>query len=480
MRKIKKLMAMLLTLCMLCMGVFTANVFAAGFNAKVTVSAQGEAAEGIAPMLENSFFQLSGDQGADGSILNAQLSLSGMDLLRLLLQLKEDSLIVSLPQASETSYSISAQRLQELLGEFLNMIQEQSGGTLSLDGIAQQLEGLGGLNVSSDEITAAIAPYMQLLSDFITENTQMEENATVELENLGQTVEGVSLAVCQPTDEALVNLFNALADQMENDENLDKVVNAIADYIRSMSSVFEMADPGSGATADESANSLISSYEEIPGQLREAAASITENGLNGTITLTVANAQDGIVKVRFEAVKDGEETPDMAMGFETCKDETGAARVCLYMDNMGQSMKLLTTNTNSGNQVVGTVSLQIDGAEMLNVVYNWDLSQTSMMMVPYGTCVISFQGMSLSLIVTADGNGGDNHTIQLSGASDMTGGIDSISINLNTSKDAQVEAPSGEIVDISGYSMDELVGLVQELAGNYMNYIGSIFGGSAE
>ena len=100
-----------------------------------------------------------------------------------------------------------------------------------------------------------------------------------------------------------------------------------------------------------------------------------------------------------------------------------------------------------------------------------------MLGIPYGTCVITSQGITLTLMTSDDGEGGNNHMIRLDGIEEMVGeGISAAVLNINTSANAAPEAPSGENIDISGYSMEELQNLGTELIGKYSEFLGSIFG----
>ena len=65
--------------------------------------------------------------------------------------------------------------------------------------------------------------------------------------------------------------------------------------------------------------------------------------------------------------------------------------------------------------------------------------------------------MMLALTVTDDGTGGSSHKLQLTGMEEMTyDALSGIALDLKTSGEADVEAPSGTVLDISSFSFEEL------------------------
>ena len=456
MKRIGKLLAMLLVLCMFCTSAFAGEAAATeGFELKVTASLEGSEAEQAGQFLANSFIKLAAVSG----IFDAQVNFAGMDLLRLLAQTDGDNLTVAMPNVSENSYTISAQRVQELFGEVLEMISGQlEQGGISMD----QLQDLSAPGFDQEEVTAAVAPYMQIFQQFIQENMQAASSA-ITLEKLGRTIENGTLMTVEPDAEAFCGLFTALADQLEK-----------ADGITSSLGAAEQTD---SMELDEAADQLEQGFAQLPSVLRQTVEQIQQNGMGGKLILSIGLEGDNLVLIRLDVTNEGETEPAVCMGMETYTEETGMISVALFSDVDGEAYVLLATASQAGGTVTGTLQVSYNGAQMINVVYNWDLTRQSMLMIPYGTCVVTMQGLTLTLVVSDDGAGGNNHMLRLDGLEAMMGeGISAAVVNVNTSTNAEAEAPSGENIDISGYTLEELTGLAEELAGKYEEFMGSIFG----
>ena len=478
MKRIGKLFAMLLTVCLLFTGLFTQAASAAGsFELTASASLEGEAAASFSQFLQDTFLRLSGKQEADGSLLNLQVRLSGMDLFRLFMQIKDNALFFSLPDLSDKCYSVSAEKVQAAFSDILDQVQDQSGNPFSIEDLQEELGNLSGPTLSNEEYEAAFRPYLDLISKFFTENMRVEENVTAELGTIGKSVEGAQVMVCEPSAEAFTDLFQALGDQMKGDEALQKIVGEWADYLRSLDSVFASYGAASGMSADEMADSLLQAFEELPDSLLEAAGNIRQNGMGGTVTFRIAIKDDALIQARIDAVGDSAASRDMSFGVETVTEDAGLTTFCVFIDNAGQAMQLLGTSKEDGNMATGTGALTLNGQKLVDLIYNWDNSKTSMLMMPYGTCVVSFQGLTLTILVSDDGNGGTNHQFRVSGLEAMMGdGFKAASLNLNTTPNGNAQAPEGEVVDISEYTPEQLIDLFGGLFSQYAELFSSMAG----
>ena len=476
MKRIAKLLAMFLALCMFCTGAFAAETAATGgFQLKVTASLEGSEAEQISQILDSSFIQIAAATLQDKSLLDAQVNFAGMDLFRLLAKIQGDLLTVSIPVASQNTYSITSQRVQELLGGVL----EQVSGALEESGVSMdQLQGLAAPQFNEEELSAAFGPYLNLISQFIQENMQASQS-DITLEAIEKTVSNATVMTIEPDEEDFCNLFTALADQLENDENMEKVIKSFADYLRQIEGMLSAAGPEMTMEAEEFANELEQGFADLPSELRELVQDIQQNGMGGKITLTMALEESDLILIRFD-VTDLESNEKVGtIGFEDYQDESGMLTIALYMNSGDEDYKFVASGTSSAGTVTGNMQVTINGLQMLNVIYNGDLTKQSMLFIPYGTCVITFQGVTLTLVVSDDGTGGNNHMIRVDGLEQIMGeGISAAVLNINTSTAADPQEPTGENIDISAYTMEELQSLAEELVGKYSEFLGGIFGGS--
>ena len=367
MKRIGKLLAILLAVCMLCTSAFAGEAASTGgFALKVSASVEGSAAQEVGQFLDSSFIQLAAASG----LFDAQVSFAGMDLFRLLAQVNGDLLTVAMPNISDNSYTISSQRVQELFGDVI----EQVSGQLEDSGMPlDQLQGIMAPDFDPEELTAAFAPYMEIISQFLQENMRAAESETITLEKLGKTVENASVMYVEPDDEDFVKLFGALADQLENDENLEKVVKGFADYLRQLDGFLSTAGADSEMTGDsmspgEAADALEQGLTQLPGLFREIVEDIQTYGMDAKLTLTIALSGSDPVLIRFDAKRltDGENL--MAAGAEMFQEEDGLASFAMFLDQDGEEYVLAASGGSAGDAVTGTVQFQADGVMVFNIV----------------------------------------------------------------------------------------------------------------
>ena len=475
-----KLLCMLMTALLLAGSMATAGMAAEkGFTVRLEGRVQGsEEAEMVNSLLNDSFIELAGSGREDGGILNFEIRFAGNSLLKTLLQFSEAGLAFSFPNLDEHRYEVSGEGIAELLG---SVFQTQDGQPVS-DILPQFLDGPG---FEAGELEEALAPYVSMIGEHLQNNMKIEPDVQVNLEKLGREAQGM-LAVYEPDAHQLGAFFEQLADQIDGDEKLAGVVEKLADYIRSLgslitdSSYYNMysdiselagaAENGSESeeeymedsrsAADEAADNLTAFFRDLPDVLREAAGSLAqeEEGTSFFRLSLAVPAEEGAVQIplliRFAALEGEEETP--FFDFESVAIESGRDS-CLYFSDGIESVALYHTDTGSAQSKEGTMYVTSSGETLFRAVYNWDLTRRSLLGVPYGTLVVTMNPMMLALTVTDDGTGGSSHKLQLTGMEEMTyDALSGIALDLKTSGEADVEAPSGTVLDISSFSFEEL------------------------
>lgn len=464
----RRLCLLLVSVLLVCSMSASAFAVEKSFTLRLEGRVDGAGAEEVNSILQDSFIRLSG-QGQDGrGNLNLEVNLGGKTLLRILIQIGENKLAFSFPDVDTKRYEISAQRIVELIGS-----QIRTGDGVSLEELAPQM--LTGPGIDEEQLAEALAPYMEILSGHFSNCVTMEENVSIRLEKLGKDTLG-SLLTYEPGAAQLADVFEALADRMENDEILAQAVENLAEYIESLGGLvsvtpFYTEDPEQSAPGEN----FRESFQQFPRALRESADSLRKLDPDMTVLrfrIGVSEEEEAVpvpLLVKAEVFDEGASAPPAAFGFESLKED-GTSQACLYLQADDQDIVLKLENTGSASSSQGNLVLSNSGSSLFSAVYNWDLTKRSLIGAPYGTLVVTAAPMILTLI-TADAKQGETrHRLMITGLEDYSSDeMNGLTLDLITSEQADVEAPSGTVTDISGYDVDQLVelfgGIVEQIAG---------------
>ena len=479
MGKIRNLFACLLSLCLLFAG-FVSGAAAAEvqtqgiLDLKLTASVEGEDAQEINSMLDTAAIDIGvGADEAGDAVVNVKADAAGMSLLRLLLKIgmEDGTLCFALPDVDGNLYSANIPQMVQNLN-----VEEQLGSAFG--NVTEQITSITEYPaITSEEYQQVFGPYIQIIGETASGSMTAEENQEVAFKSLS------GAAVCdvvtiEPTDEDLINLLTALADQADGDEALKNVAAQWADYIRKNGAILQMTGAGGEEVSpDEAADALIQGVDQLPQLLRQGAEYIRTEGLNG-------------VKFRFKAAVTAEGSPRQITAYAGNEEESyelgleylpenGNTAWAVYMEQFEYdetTLYDLKFSGNSGNGsglLSGTLSANVSmGGQKItlgDLTYNWNLNTRSAIMAPYGTAILTvnadYQTLRVILTVGQGAEEGDDHSLYVTGLDSFTGdpSLTGAKINLHTSRQASVEAPSGSPVDISGYTAEQLAELFTEL-----------------
>ena len=480
MGKTSRIFACLLSLCLLFAGFGSGAAAAAEeqtqgvLDLKLTASVEGEDAQEINSVLDTAALDIAvGADAAGDAVINVNADAAGMSLIRLLLRLgmEDGTLSFALPDVDSNLYSANLPQMLQNLN-----VEEQLGSVFG-DAAGQITAVSEYPQIPAEEYQQAFGPYMQIIGETASGCMTAEENQEITFKSLGGT------AVCnvitiEPSDEDLVNLLTALAEQADGDEALKNIASAWADYLRKLGPVYEMT-PNSGEqmSPDEAADALLQFTDQLPELLGQGAEYIRTEGLNGVkFRFRGAVSEEGLPYQLAAYIGNEEESYELGLEYHP---ENGNTAWALYMEQFQYNettMYDLKFSGNSGNGsglVSGTLSANVSmGGQKMTVAdltYNWNMNTPSMIMIPYGTAIFTAntgdQPIRVILTVGQGTEEGDDHTLYITGLNAMTGdsSITGVKINLHSSGQASVEAPSGTPVDISGYTAEQLMELFSEL-----------------
>ena len=470
----KTLTAALLAVCLMFMGIFSGCVTAQEMEdaapefrlgLKLTGSVEGENAGMINRYLENSGIELNIGTKGDKALAGLAAVVAKQDLFSLLLEFGGGKVAFSFPGTDGNRYEFEplklaeSLKLQELLGELLS-----SSGLQALDPAK-----LSGPDITPEEYEKALTPYIQIIAGHVVTKIRSEDTV-IELKNLEEELEG-TVYTYEPDAEEIISLLNDLADQLEKDETLKEMIGKWADYIRSMQGILTITGAGSSdMDAEEAADALEQGFAQLSLNMREFAQTIEESGMEDVVIRFQSSVADRQT-VKFTAFA-GDEYESYEAGFEFLPAENGV-RLCGYITQgdveYPETWRLICSGSSNNAQVNGNLVLENITADTkmtaASVDTHWDLSEASEIGIPYGSFTLGSPAGNLNIQVGGSADGGSDHTIRIYGFGDLTGSDDitGFSLKLHSTKEARLEEPSGEVVDISGLSREEAISFISSL-----------------
>ena len=500
---------------------------------RITASVEGRDAEVIQPMLENGWIDISTGNKAPGTpLLNVTAVLAGMDVFKLLVEGGSRRIAFSLPLSDTVRYEIDAAKLIEVLD-----LESILSGAAGQESVIPSLPASGQPQIEAEEYLDALSPYVEILGTHLSKCTTTKETE-LPFEKLDAAVRG-SLSTCEPDAEILAALMDDLADQMEQDEKMDAIIEKWAAYLREVDALTgvsddtlsyeglsgegsvpedlsaevpasdEMSDeaasggglpslndiaaeeslpisvPSSSETEEESlpidaapfpeaagedpagmADQLEDGWEKLPGQLRDAAKSLREEGM-GDISLTLQwGAASGRQSATLFNLFFGSPSAFYKIGYESTKEGAQSFTDLFFeTEDPMAALELSVNNSRNGKISNGVMTFMAGGSVIGSVSYNWDSSRRSELGAPFGTAMLSFGGATALFLVSENNVDGTDHMLRFSGLDRITGdpSFTGFSLTVNSQKGVSLEKPSGTVQDLSDYSLEELQTLGTEL-----------------
>ena len=279
--------------------------------------------------------------------------------------------------------------------------------------------------LSKDTMTALLKSYFEVVIATATEdNVTVEQNQDIELPYLGETVKGTRY-IFRPTAKDVENMLLRLADALEQDEDLREFVLSLAGN--------NLALVEQALNVEDLDATLQQSLDEAAASLRESAAEIGQESADAGFTWTVGYA-DG----RVEYTKDG-----------------GAYS--------------------------GTVTIKEWGETVLSAEYqDVNPEKCSPLGTAYGSYVFTVRDydteMTVEMTVEKSASGGTDIVMTFTGDDfySMTG-FDGLTLRLySTDKDATIQMPEGDEVDIASMSDDELMELSMLIQSSLMESLSAL------
>ena len=389
----------------------------------------------------------------DAFALDATLQLMGSDVLHGVVALDDGMLTLAMPEITDNRYVLDLKQL----------IYENTG---------IEVTELALPELSKDTMTALLKSYFEVVIATATEdNVTVEKNQEIELPYLGETVKGTRY-VFQPTAKDVENMLLRLADALEQDEDLREFVLSLAGNNLALAEV--------ALNVEDLHATLQQSLDEAAASLRESAAEIGQDVADAGFTWTVGYA-DGRVCYQGLGLAGERDT----YVYESAGKESQGRRDVIYMDYLpeeGEPAALLEVEyTKNGGAYSGTATMKEWGEPILTMEYqDIDPEKLSPLGSAYGSYTFTVYDygteMTVEMNVEKSAGGGTDHVMTFTGDDFYSStGFDGLTLRLHsTDKDATIQMPEGDEVDISSMTDDDLIELSMLIQNSLMESLSSV------
>lgn len=389
----------------------------------------------------------------DAFALDATLQLMGSDVLHGVVALDDGMLTLAMPEINDNRYVLDLKQI----------IYENTG---------IEVTELALPELSKDTMVSLLKSYFEVVIATATDdNVTVEKNQEIELPYLGETVKGTRY-VFQPTAKDVENMMLRLADALEQDEDLREFILSLAG--NNLALVEQMLN------VEDLDATLQQSLDEAAASLRESAAEIGQEAADAGFTWTVGYA-DG--RVCYQGIGVTSE-PDIYV-YESVGKESQGRRDVIYINDGysedGPSMVIEAEYTKDGGAYSGTVTMKEWDETVLSMEYqDVNPEKCSPLGTAYGSYVFTVWDydteMTVEMTVEKSASGGTDIVMTFTGDDfySMTG-FDGLTLRLySTDKDATIQMPEGDEVDIASMSDDELMELSMLIQSSLMESLSAV------
>lgn len=390
----------------------------------------------------------------DAFALDATLQLMGSDVLHGVVALDDGMLTLAMPEITDNRYVLDLKQL----------IYENTG---------IEVTELALPELSKDTMTALLKSYFEVVIATATEdNVTVEQNQDIELPYLGETVKGTRY-IFRPAAKDVENMLLRLADALEQDEDLREFVLSLAGN--------NLALVEQALNVEDLDATLQQSLDEAAASLRESAAEIGQQVADAGFTWTVGYA-DG--RVCYQGLGLADDPMDTYV-YESAGKESQGRRDVVYINDVysedGPSVVIETEYTKDGGAYSGTATMKEWGETILSMEYqDIDPEKLSPLGTAYGSYVFTVQDygtqMTVEMTVKKSAGGGTDIVMTFTGDDFYsTTGFDGLTLRFYSSdKDATIQLPEGDEVDITSMTDDDLAELSMLIQSSLMESLSAL------
>lgn len=416
---------------------------ASDFSGDINISAELEGNAMLSQYLNGTSIDLKLKTGKDSVLMNLNMNLMGSQILEGLLSYKDGVLGFALPELDDNYYTLDLEKFAKKNG-------------------IDSLESLKMPEISTDTLASLGKVYSGIILGTVNEsNLTLEKDTNIELPDLDKTVKG-DLYIFKPTATDIEHMIAKLADTIEQDQTLrDFILSFMGDNIN-LFEEFATVDQDAGGNisfADELDNYLKEIVDEMRKQAEEIGQSVESSGFRWVLGVSGE-------KIVLQSI---DSTDGSGFTYEANMDGKNENAMAITVQNNGITELSLRNDWKiDGSNVTGSLSMDASNFTSLTGEYSYDTDRKSKLGMEYGeySFIIDSGSEKLNFAINVqDGENGTDHILSISG--DMLLNlisVESVKLNIHASdKESTAVEPTGEQVDITDYSEEDLQALLENL-----------------
>lgn len=415
------------------------KVGSTSFSSDLTITASVDNSN-IDYYLSDSAINLGIDYKKNNLIASGELVLMGSSVIDGTFTYEDGKIGFQLPQVDNSYYVMDIGALAE----------EISGRNVHSNDLKMP-------EISGKQWRTLVENYLKVVYPTVTKkNLKVEKKKTVRLSGLSDSFTG-TVYTFTPTAEDIEDLMNRLADQIEKDKELRKLLVQLIGSEEMIELMGGYISPGSDIE-DEIDDFLLEAAEELERNARSIGREVERADFSWTLAVEGSNVR----QIKISVGRNN------SIVYEAKGTESDKRTEMLYvMDNGSKEELLERSYTKKGSKYDGSLTV----TDAFTLDYDMDTGKTSVFGIPYGEYRLYLPGENASTsLKVADGakKGSVDHILTFkmdrnSYYSYSYPAFNQLSVTVNATNRSSVKKPSGREVDISDYSDWELEQLIDDI-----------------
>ena len=420
-----------------------------GIDTDLTISGSidlGDYSNANFAILDDASIVLKVDSDKDSALVNAEFNLGGSTVMTGSFTYDKGQIGLYLPELDDVYY------VADLSEFFYNL----TGETLDINDDYYP-------DISEKDVEKVLTPYFKILSSAFTKDSiTVEKRQKVRFKGLSGSAE-CTVYTFRPDTDAIEDMLVQLSKQLDKDDDLRDLISKI--FESGMGEAME-ASYVSGyyyGNPPSMEDQIYDMLDELVDMLDRNADDFIDAIEDADFEWSVAVEGSEVRQVRVSFIVGRGEKG--AITFEQKGDERDGMDQVVYLSS-GSEIFTLFEHTYTRNKDVfeGRLTVHFDDYyddEILTLEYSMDTGKISPLGTPYGEYHLSYPWEDIELTMTVEGGskGSTDHTIHLEGYSYWYGNV-SFSMTVNATEKSSAKKPSARTVDVTDYSEDQLMGIL--------------------
>lgn len=416
----------------------------------LTAATNGYDQYGISDYLNGSELNLQLETTKRSLLANFDVKLMGSQILTGAASYQDGMFQFFFPELADACYKVDLSKLENQLGDDASGLHE-----IEIPEISVKL------------ISALTENYVDVLMQTANKkNVTVSEEKSFHLMELGEEVKG-KVYVFKPSQEDLNEMLVKLADQIEKDQKMRKLVS---DFVGSNWGLLQ----SSYETGEDFDVILDRELTNIANDIRDNADELSQTLEGAGFCWFMGVSDKRICMQRIEW--DG---GNQVLGYESFGKKNNRHER-YYCHAYGESVMMDYQKDQKDGSYHGEFSFYDGGYQSFDVQFEDVTPKTkSVLGIPYGTFYLqqtsgeSDTWFSCELEVLKGESSGSDHILRVNGLAGLSEDFpDQMDVTLHTTdKKSTAKKPAGKVTDISDYDVSQMESLVYDMADRFQNEV---------